>query len=820
MQLFDQSTMTELPLIPARIHFIGIGGISMSGLARILHDWGYQVSGSDRQASPVTELLKQSGIRIQVGHESVELAGDADVLVVTPRAIPGAPREIESAVANGAEVVRRGQLLGMIANARTSIAAAGSHGKSTTSGMLASALVAMSEAPSYSVGAVVGTTGQSAGSGTGPYIVVEADEFDRALLWLTPDVGIVSTISFDHPDIFVDQEDYDQVFVDFARQVEDGGLLITSADDPGCQRLVATLTESGEPSNPISTFGQSETADWTYRRAANGWIVRASTGESHLLNLQVPGAHNAANATAAIMALVALGFAFEDAVKGVEAFTGVSRRFEHKGSVNGIDVIDDYGHHPDEIRATIAGARDRYSDRRIVAAFQPHTFSRTALLLDEFAASMDLADVPVLLDIYPAGEENVWNVTSATIAERTTQSTPVLSGIDEAVSWLAEHARPGDIVLTLGAGDITVVAERLVGSLGDQVGAKGETTGETTPARTRRPIRSGPRKRAETIPLSGTDAKIQRDVDMSLHTTMRLGGPADFLVRAATPGVLEAAAAWAHDRDIPVTVIGGGSNLLVGDNGIRGLVVVVRTPGQKAEALIEASDQDDAVIVRVGAQAPISWVGRYCAEHGWAGMDWAVGLPGQIGGATVNNAGAHGTEIKDHLVAVEVLESGQLREYDRTWLDPSYRMTRVKGADRPRPWTIVRSVFRLPKGDQSDLVRLADEHAHFRKVTQPTGACSGSTFANPDGDFAGRLLEEAGLKGFGIGGMQFSPKHANWVMNTGEGTARDAWALIQHARGVILEHYGVDLRPEIERVGVHTDEDTPVTTTQVSSQES
>ncbi|HWV35728.1 MAG TPA: UDP-N-acetylmuramate dehydrogenase, partial [Thermomicrobiales bacterium] len=245
---------------------------------------------------------------------------------------------------------------------------------------------------------------------------------------------------------------------------------------------------------------------------------------------------------------------------------------------------------------------------------------------------------------------------------------------------------------------------------------------------------------------------------------------------------------------------------LVGDGGIRGLVIVSRTPGERAGKLLAAEDLGDRVELTVGAQAPLSWVGRYCAEHGWAGMDWGVGLPGQIGGATVNNAGAHGTELKDHLVALDLLrETGEIERVPASWLEPSYRMTHIKAAPRPRPWIVLRSVFHLPKADPVELVRLADEHAEFRKLTQPTGACSGSTFANPPGDYAGRLLEAAGLKGFSIGAMQLSPKHANWVVNTGGGTAKEAWALIQHARAVILERYGIELRPEVERIGDHGD---------------
>jgi UDP-N-acetylmuramate dehydrogenase len=283
---------------------------------------------------------------------------------------------------------------------------------------------------------------------------------------------------------------------------------------------------------------------------------------------------------------------------------------------------------------------------------------------------------------------------------------------------------------------------------------------------------------------------------------MRIGGPADYLLRAGTADDIVHAMRWAKEQEIPVTVIGGGSNLLVDDLGIRGLIIVARTPGERAEGLLEVDDEGDAVVVTIGAQAPLSWLGRYAAEHGWAGMDWGVGLPGQVGGATVNNAGAHGTEMKDHLVAVDILhDSGEVTRKDAGWLQPSYRMTRIKGEPRPRPWTVLRSVLRLPKGDRAELIVRADEHAEFRRRTQPTGACSGSLFANPAGDHAARLIEEAGLKGHQLGAMQISPKHANWMMNTGGGTSTEARALVELVRETVRDRFGVDLRPEIEFLG-------------------
>ena len=242
--------------------------------------------------------------------------------------------------------------------------------------------------------------------------------------------------------------------------------------------------------------------------------------------------------------------------------------------------------------------------------------------------------------------------------------------------------------------------------------------------------------------------------------------------------------------------------MLVGDAGIRGLVMLVRTPGERAADLVTVEDLGDAVRLTVAAQAPLSWTGRYAAERGWAGLDWGVGLPGAIGGATVNNAGAHGTELIDHLERVVILDAGgEIVERPAAWLEAAYRHTIVKAAARPRPWTVLAAVMRLPKGDPAALVRLADEHAAFRKLTQPTGACAGSTFANPEGDYAGRLLEESGMKGFAIGGAMFSPKHANWIVNVGSATAADVRALIETARARVNERAGVELRREVEYLG-------------------
>lgn len=306
------------------------------------------------------------------------------------------------------------------------------------------------------------------------------------------------------------------------------------------------------------------------------------------------------------------------------------------------------------------------------------------------------------------------------------------------------------------------------------------------------------------IPIPGyPDLKVSANSPMSNMTTWRIGGPADFVVRAGHPDLVIAALRWANDEGMPVTVIGGGSNVLVGDEGIRGLVIVARTPGERAEHLLTAVDLGDQVRLRVAAQAPLSWVGRYCSERGWAGMDWGVGLPGAIGGATVNNAGAHGTEMKDHLETVEIaLADGSIDVHDRDWLHPTYRHTRLKDSAQPRGVAVTWVELLLPKSDPAALQQLADEHADYRHRTQPTGRCAGSTFTNPPGDYAGRLIEEAGLKDFAIGGVRFSPIHSNFIVNDGSGTAQHVLELIAHAQAVVLERFGVQLETEIEPIGV------------------
>lgn len=453
-----------MPAQPATFHFVGIGGIGMSGLARILKMWGYQVSGSDIAESAQTAALRAMDIPVVIGHDDPALASKADVIVTNKRAAANAAIELDAAMANGAQVIKRGDLLGMAAAERLGIAVAGSHGKSTTSGFLSVALRTLAADPTFAVGAIVAATGTNAEPGQGEHFVVEADEFDRSFHGLFPNVAIITSVAFDHPDIYTDQDDYDDAFVEFALNIRPNGTLVIAGDDSGSQRVIDRLKTTGRDDLIIQTFGETDDCDWQLSGDGRERVFTDPTGKKHVLNLHMPGKHNARNALSAVAALHASGFSVEDAVKGVDSFTGIGRRFEHKGQISGNAVIDDYAHHPDEITAVLHAAREHYPGKRIIAVHQPHTYSRTWSLLGEFAAALDLADDVVLMEIYGVGEENEHNLSSSDLGAKMSTAPVIVDSPAEAADAVRDLLGKDEnaVILTLGAGTVTNVGPMLV----------------------------------------------------------------------------------------------------------------------------------------------------------------------------------------------------------------------------------------------------------------------------------------------------------------------------------------------------------------------
>lgn len=453
--------MNRLPNPGERIHFIGIGGAGNSALARLLHQWGHRVSGSDAERSALTDALAAEGLTVNIGHAAKHVGGAA--LVVRSAAVPEANVELLAAHQAQIPIVKRAELLGLIANARTSIAVAGTHGKSTTSAMVAKICRDAGTDPSFVIGATMRDFGTNAHAGNGDSIVIEADEYDRSFLQLRPRIALVTNIEADHPDIYPTLADVDEAFLCFARGIGPGGSLLFCADNPGCQRLARRLPAQWDVK--AISYGEQADADWRF--AADGTVLGPAGGSRLSLHLTVPGSHNRLNALGAVATATAVGIDPDIAIESLNGFSGIERRFEVKGEVGGIIVVDDYAHHPTEVSATIHAARERYWGRPVWAVFQPHTFSRTKLLSREFAEALDAADRVVLLDVYAAREPDNGAVSADDIGRQLVRPPSRAGGPDDAADVLLRAMRDGDLapgalVLLLGAGDVWRVGARLL----------------------------------------------------------------------------------------------------------------------------------------------------------------------------------------------------------------------------------------------------------------------------------------------------------------------------------------------------------------------
>lgn len=445
-----------------RVHFIGIGGTGMSGLARILLDLGYRVSGSDIKASDVTEQLSDMGADIYIGH-ACENVGNAGTVVVST-AIQNDNPEVKEAEKKGIPIIHRADVLARIMELRKSIAVAGAHGKTTTTSMIALVLEKNRLDPTVIVGGVLQNIGGNAKLGQGSYLVAEADESDGSFLKLNPHLAVVTNIEDDHMDHYGTMENILKAFQEFMAKIPDDGLLILCADDDNVRQLLPLCNK------PYITYGLQPGARYTARNVGNrGLFTYADIydGENLLgrLSLNVPGRHNLSNALAAVVTGISIGLEFTEIAMALEEFRGVKRRFQLIGEVKNIQVVDDYAHHPTELRATLNAARQTDA-KRVVAVFQPHRYSRTKQLYEEFGKSFAEADVIVINEVYAAGEAPIPGINADLIikAIEETEGRPVhyCATLDQTTAYLEEITKPGDLVLTLGAGNIWNVGVELV----------------------------------------------------------------------------------------------------------------------------------------------------------------------------------------------------------------------------------------------------------------------------------------------------------------------------------------------------------------------
>ncbi|MDO5742934.1 MAG: UDP-N-acetylmuramate--L-alanine ligase [Micrococcaceae bacterium] len=454
------------------VHLLGIGGVGVSAVARLMLARGLSVSGTDAKDLPVLHDLRAAGARISVGYAAENL-GDADTLVISSIIKAGNP-EYDEAVSRGLRILHRSQGLAATMEGHRVITVAGTHGKTTTTALIAYMLRAAGISPTFAVGANIASLGVNAEYGQGRVFVAEADESDASFLNYRPDVAVITNIEADHLDHYGSVEAVHQAFFEFASLLPESGLLICCADDPGSQALAVRMRRE-RPDLRVQTYGFAENADRRLddphpRGNRFACSLEWGSGEQTDLEIALPGNHNLLNATAGFAVGLDCGLEPEVATAGLGAFTGAARRFDFRGEAAGVRVYDDYAHHPTEVQAALHAARAVAGEGSVHVLFQPHLFSRTQEFHADFAAALSQADSVHVLEIYPARETPIPGVSSELVTRDLTTEGGLV-GLQEAAGVLARAAKPGDVVMTIGAGDVTEQAARILGALEGRQGS-------------------------------------------------------------------------------------------------------------------------------------------------------------------------------------------------------------------------------------------------------------------------------------------------------------------------------------------------------------
>jgi UDP-N-acetylmuramate--L-alanine ligase/UDP-N-acetylenolpyruvoylglucosamine reductase len=743
------------------IHLIGVAGSGMSGIAALLLELGHDVRGSDRAQTLETERMQQLGLRFFSPHHAAD-AADAE-LVVFSSAIKDDNPILIDARARNIPNIRRAEALAAIMQGKRGIIIAGMHGKTTSAAMAAHVLRGGGLHPSHYVGAEIPILGSNAHwDPRGEYFVAEGDESDGTLQLFQPEHALILNIEEEHLDYYRDLAAIEEVFARLLHQTR--GTVFYCADDVHAPRVCG-------PHGRTISYGLGAVARYRATElelhdfAATFCVQR---GEEKLgdATLNVPGRHNVSNALGVIALATELGVPFEKIARSLGTFRHARRRFEIKYESDRFLLVDDYAHHPTEIRATLATARSA-GRKRVLTMFQPHRYSRTKALRNQFGGAFDDADHVVITDVYAASEAALPGITGQTIADaisehghRAVSYQPILERLHGDVGrMLAE----GDLVLSLGAGNVheqlaklaaeLVIAERLK----EMVGPEGE------------------------VKLSEPLAK---------HTTLRVGGPAQFWVEPRREDAFAKIIRFCRRENLPIFVIGRGSNLLVREGGIRG-VVVHPCGGQFDQVAVSGLD----VTAGVGAKLKqIAYAGK---AAGIGGFEWMEGIPGAVGGALRMNAGAMNAQTFDRVVRVRYLDrEGAPHEKTPAELEVHYRHVPLLEEN-----FAVSAVFRGEKSNGKEIVRLLEESQEKRRRTQPAAKSAGCIFKNPEACPAGKLVEELGLKNLRVGDARVSEVHGNFIVNEGAATADEVLELIDTIQATAREKRGIELQTEVQIVG-------------------
>ncbi len=744
-----------------RIHLVGVAGSGMSGIAALLLELGHDVSGSDKVGSWETDRMQRLGLRFRAEHRA-EDARDAE-LIIFSSAIRETNPVLVAARSAGQPVARRAEALAAIMSGKRGIVVVGMHGKTTTSAMMAHVLREGGLHPSHYVGAEIPLLGSNAHwDARGEYFVAEGDESDGTIRFFKPEHTLVLNIEEEHLDFYADLAAIDAVFLQLLEQTS--GSVFYCADDPHAGRICRPRPHS-------ISFGFAPEADYRgtdieLKDFASVFCVYHRGEKLGEAVLNVPGRHNVSNALGVVALATELGIPFAKIAASLGRFQHARRRFEIKYQSERFLLVDDYAHHPTEISATLATARSA-GRSRVLTMFQPHRYSRTKALRREFGRAFDNSDRIVVTDIYAASETPLEGISGQTIADEIAahghRGVSYQPRLDRLHCDVGNMIAAGDLILSLGAGNIH---EQLSCLAADLVIAE------------------------KLKAIVGEEGDVRLYEPLAKHTTLRVGGPAQFWVEPRTEAAFADLIRHCRREGLPLFVIGRGSNLLVRDGGIRG--VVVRPSGGDFENVEVSGDE-----IRAGVGAKLKQVAYAGKGAGLGGLEWMEGIPGAVGGALRMNAGAMGAQTFENVVRIRYLDE-EGNAHDKTPADLEINYRHVPSLERNYA---VSAVFKGTPAAAEDIERRLDESQEKRRTSQPAAKSAGCIFKNPKSIPAGKLVDELGLKNTRIGAARVSEVHGNFIVNDGNATAKEVLELIQKIKDVARKERGVELETEVQIVG-------------------
>lgn len=746
---------------PVHVHLIGVAGSGMSGLSLLLLGMGHKVSGSDRVTSGETERMQGVGLIFSCPHRADEVHG-CDVVVYS-----SAIREENVARAeareHGIPCIRRAELLAAILHTRQGVIISGTHGKTTTSAMCAHVLRRSGVMPCHYVGAEIPVLGSNAHwEEAADLMVAEGDESDGTLALYQPEHCVVLNVEEEHLDFYSGIDHIKEVFNQLLDQTRGNKIYFSGCPVATelCSSREGAISYGWENADFVGSDVHETGGTTTFDVIKRGELLGR-------VELGIPGRHNVLNALAAIAVADAAQVDFQLVSRALATFAGARRRFENKYLSKKLRIIDDYGHHPTEVAATLQTACS-LKPERLVVVFQPHRYSRTQKLADDFGKALQAADRVFVTDIYPASELPIEGVTAQTIVDAVKANgdtrAEVVGPVPSAHYVVGNALQDGDLLITLGAGNIHELGNKIsrdMTVLEEMLRYAGD---------------------------GGADAKLYEP--MRRHTTILCGGPAQFWLEPHSHDAFASLIDYCRERGIPQRVIGRGSNLLVRDGGIRGAVI-----HPAGGVFTEVSVEGD--VLTAGAGARFKKVASVAATHGLTGFEWMEGIPGNVGGGLRMNAGAMGTETFDQVLSVTFLdEDGKIRERTREEITSHYR-----NVPELRRNFALQATFKGNKSDAKSIAERMAESKNKRQTSQPIAASAGCIFKNPDDIPAGMLVDELGMKEATVGKAKVSDVHGNFIVNTGKAKSADVLGLIDDIRAAAKTQRGITMETEVQIIG-------------------